>query len=701
MTLNVLLVTGAWAGLFLVFSGIGLGVRRCAGGGAAGVWRFDDFWVGWAVALAVLQVWHAQWAVSGWVLCAGAVIAAGVWIGVYRSVRWRHIRRALTGPQIVGAVLGAVAVAWLAHLALDINRNYDTGLYHAAAVKWTATYPAVKGLANLHGRLGFNSAYYLYAAMLETGPFFQRAHHAANGLLLAVLLLQSLFCLVRLAEARDRTTRPGDLFHALLLGPILLRAFGRNLCSLSPDLAVFALGIVASGRLLRALTEPALNGGHGRWRLWALALIGCVGITVKTSLAPLGVLAPAVAFGVWSCRGHSSGRGHGLRMLAVAAAIALAVLGPWAARGIVLSGYPLYPLALGGADVAWRVPRSLAMSEANWIKSWARRPGAAWTEVLGTWTWFRPWLRGLPADVVRAGLLVSSVGAAAGVYRLLAGRRAGARFPKAWPFLVPAAGSLIFWFFTAPDPRFAGAAWWVLAVGTVVLVAVEWNLPSGRLRWFDAALCGAVFLYAFQPNGLWFRDGRFEPLPAGRYRTKLTDGGVAVNVSLTGQCWNAPLPSTPVFRPGLRAFDPGDAGKGFFLDDTMTYADIHAGRVPCGMTAAPGIGVARVQPGGWDPYDAARGVNRLRENASLLFYTEREGPARLELIIARGSGLLTVKRREGVSRRCAMAANTRIDVPLFLSRGFTIVDLAAADENAVVEFAGVAVTHGVTGSDCE
>ncbi|EMO63800.1 hypothetical protein LEP1GSC133_1179, partial [Leptospira borgpetersenii serovar Pomona str. 200901868] len=34
---------------------------------------------------------------------------------------------------------------------------YDSGLYHIQSIKWIQEYSVVPGLANLHGRFGFNS----------------------------------------------------------------------------------------------------------------------------------------------------------------------------------------------------------------------------------------------------------------------------------------------------------------------------------------------------------------------------------------------------------------------------------------------------------------------------------------------------------------------------------------------------------------
>ena len=49
-----------------------------------------------------------------------------------------------------------------------------------------------------------------------------------------------------------------------------------------------------------------------------------------------------------------------------------------------------------------------------------------------------------------------------------------------WFFLLPSVASLVFWFMTAPDPRFAGASFWVLGAGAVTLAAQELGMSFNR-----------------------------------------------------------------------------------------------------------------------------------------------------------------------------------------------------------------------------
>jgi hypothetical protein len=65
-----------------------------------------------------------------------------------------------------------VSPLWLvaAFNALTAGFCYDSALYHLLAVRWVWEYGAVPGLANLHGRLGFNSALASLAGLLGV-PF--------------------------------------------------------------------------------------------------------------------------------------------------------------------------------------------------------------------------------------------------------------------------------------------------------------------------------------------------------------------------------------------------------------------------------------------------------------------------------------------------------------------------------------------------
>jgi uncharacterized membrane protein len=138
---------------------------------------------------------------------------------------------------------------------------------------------------------------------------------------------------------------------------------------------------------------------------------------------------------------------------------------------------------------------------------------------------------------------------------------------KTFLFLLPSAGAVLFWFFTAPDPRFAGASLYILGAG---LLSASINVLHNRISrltvYFFLCLCCIMILLAM------FRSfsnpqKNFSPPPEFPLITKTTESGIDIFLPQSGdQCWDAPLPCTPYFNPQLRLRNDADLSSGFILN---------------------------------------------------------------------------------------------------------------------------------------
>ncbi len=564
-----LLIIGAWLGLALVFTGVGAMFRR-AGGSAtdsADAW-WEAFWSGWICTLFGLQVWHCWLRIDARALLATAAVGA-LGFAVSGRAPWAALARgARSGwPLLVAA---AVLVVWLSNRALGGPRNGDSGLYHIPTVRWLTEYPIVPGLGNLHGRLAFNQSYFLYVALLDVGPFTHRPAHLANGLLLAVLFARVLLGLSRLLRVRQ-PCRPVDLFYALCLPPAMILAFNINLTSPSPDFPVFVLGLVLSGQLIALLGE---SFARMNVRLWEIMLLAAGGTTVKLSFAPLGVAVALLAAAAWLRRAWPSPH-RAWQVMAIAVFLAASGIVPWMVRGIILSGYPAYPSTFGGAPVEWRVPPEAVIAEADFINPW-KAVRAPWWRASLDLRWLGTWLRSLgwiergvllPLAIAAGAWLWGAVGAG---WRLLrAGDTRGGRKRISTAILLPPLAAIGACFIMAPRPRFAGAAFWLLAIESAGLAFGRALCAARRGVRFAAgvaclSLAGLPF-FEGQPAWLPLRD--FGGLPLPRVRPVQLDSGLVVQFAgETMSCWNAPLPCTPYANQALRLRRPGDLASGFVVD---------------------------------------------------------------------------------------------------------------------------------------
>lgn len=557
-----------WVLAALVLVGCGFLVLSAAAAridGLSGI--FASFWLGLGLALGLLQAIHLLLPIDG---RASLVIAL---IGSLGLAWGRGRPRFSLGRRPWWAYAWALASLglglWLANRATGPVVPFDAGLYHLSALRWTSEYPIVLGLGNLHDRLALNISYILYLAGLGVGPWQGMASNVGPGLLLWVAGAHSLFHLIQLFAGKGPTK--ADVFFAVLIVPLVRLGFQYG-SSPSPDLAVFVFGYSLAWGLWRILDLPA-ERRPGPADAFLLLALCAAGLTVKASLVPLAAGAALVAIAVWNRNGHWA-VGFSPRQWACLAGLVTILPGLWLVRGVVLSGYPLFPTPVLRLSVPWAVPHDRTVEMSRWVMSWARAPGKTPQEVLGDGQWLWPWVHGVVSvenrrfDVLYP-LALAALGLASAVR--LRGTTASS---TPWRFLLPPAVGGLFWFLVAPDPRLSGVNLWWLGAGAAALGLgrVVVSTPSLARAASLAVVVGLVVTHwteekLVNPGPM---QG-FHPMPQPEVTTFITESGLTLFVPQHGSlCWDAPLPCTPSPDRGLNLLVPGDLGGGFAGDGSRS-----------------------------------------------------------------------------------------------------------------------------------
>jgi len=523
------------------------------------------FWFGWALSILLLQLVNFVLPVRPWgTLIILALGALG--LTLHRREVIALFARQRRPPVVVLIVIAAFATFIALRSATPLIEG-DSGEYHLASVAWTAGHPLVRGLGNLMPRLAFNQSFFLYAAMLDVGPFLGNSYQLANGLLLLSVVTLGVLSLRQLFSA-PREETPRLLFYALMLAPALHQMNDERFFSLSPDTAPFFLGIVVLGEILGSLfreEQPAQARD-----VVAITLLCVVGVACKQSFLVFALGATTVIWVAWLRGGRLAERAGAWRSVMPALIITLLAGGAWVARGILLSGYPFFPVTALPLPLEWRVPPSMARAELEWIVTRARNPGVALDQIVPGAAWLAGWLRSLPNSIVKpaelsAALLLFSLvlwpgrsGSQRGAGRLLA--------LAVVPLL-----SIAYWLFTAPSPRFAGSAFWALLAVLILAFAYLMGLHNGENG--PATLVGIalVFFMWVAPLAPWklslsartLLDARREAhIPS--YTSHVTQSGLSVNVPTSeDECWDTPLPCTTHFSDRLALLEPGRLAGGF------------------------------------------------------------------------------------------------------------------------------------------
>jgi len=579
--------------LAAAFIGIGLHVRRSSGLTRVTIDdTFTAFWMGFAAIILLLILWNFALPVGATALTV--VLLAGA-TGLWRSRREliEIARDPRSRPPAWALVALALVALWVGNNSISGVWSSDSALYHMPGVEWAHRYPAPPGLANLFGPLGFNNSIFLYDAMLNAGPWKGRAHHVANGLFVVVFLAQCTMASVKLTRGED-SERPAGLFLFVMIAAALVTIQDDRAASYVTDVAACLVLLALSACWYATQVQPPDDAREDAYRFVCIVALAALAVCLKMNATIFSAMMVTTAGLLW-LRRAPVGR---LRRttLAWAAAVAVAFGAAWMGRGVVLSGYPLFPSRLLAAPVAWRVPAEHAQAEFDYIVHSARG-SVENIEVIaghtGLWGWMPRWIEHLQDQpyVLPVPLLLAliTIPAAWWLRRGASGATRAASVP-AWWLVLPAAVALAAWFKVSPSPRYAGSFFWALAAlgaGQALLLAGPRAAPATRrrmlvagwllgasplimspvLHWWQRGRVDSVADWIIKENlvipapGTWFNANRSEP----KTTPYTTTSGLIVQVP-ERYCWAAPPPCTPNPAPNLRLRVAGRLDRGFMVD---------------------------------------------------------------------------------------------------------------------------------------
>lgn len=348
--------------------------------------------------------------------------------------------------------------------------QYDTGLYHAQAIRWVEDYGVVPGLGNLHMRLAYNSAFMPLQALFSLGWIAGQSLHSLNGFLCLAALVY-VCSTVRLWG--ENSLRVSDLLKCAMAVYVVQKAY--DMSSSGTDIEAMLLILYIFIKWSEFLESGRKEGVVYGW----LCLVSVYAATVKLSAACVAVLAfyPLYLF---------VKERNGKAVLAHVAA-GLAVLAPWLVRNVIISGYLVYPYA--GLDLFnpdWKMDPAVLADDSQDIRMFARgiRSAAEYDNSLVGWVprWF---LANGTGD--RIAIIVGAVCIPLVLY--LIGRSLRKKEYGLTALLSAGVLNLVFWFFSAPHMRYGGPYIYVLVVmaaGTVGAI-----MRDGRSE-RAAAVCRTV-----------------------------------------------------------------------------------------------------------------------------------------------------------------------------------------------------------------
>src|SRR6185503_7345620 len=439
---------------------------------------FQAFWAGFGAVLTVLLAANFLvpiGQVAYWMLLGTAAV---LWF-----VRLRLDEFAIRpAPPRWVIVAAAVFCLWVSNLSLGAMTYFDTALYHMQGVRWAHEYAVVPGLANLFGPLGFNNGSFVYDAMLNVGPWNGASWHVSNGVFACMLGVQLLFT----ASGR-RGSSPHALFCLLLLPLAVNSALDGRVASYGTVVPMTLLVVAASVAISRAV-DAGRTDAERAFDFFAATALAATAVAVKSSAAVFAAGTLGVA--VWGLTRRVASRDARVRAFTWTAVFVTAIAVAWTGRGIVLSGYPLFPSPAFAVPVDCRVPFEHARAEFDFVRhsslGTAEKYPFVAGDIQGFFIWIRPWVKSTLYDLY--DVIIPGLVALAAAASLVIRRRGLSASRVAWavPVVAPAVPAILAWWLVAPMPHYGTSFLWILAaaIASVAIHArsTQW-IGSRRFAW--------------------------------------------------------------------------------------------------------------------------------------------------------------------------------------------------------------------------
>lgn len=257
--------------------------------------------------------------------------------------------------------------------------HFDSGLYHAQAIRWIEEYGVVPGLANLHCRLAYNSSAFVLTALYSMCFLGGRSLHTVAGFMALVLAIKGLDVVEIFSRKKIRVS---DFVKVAML--FYISIIYTEMMSPSSDYfaMLFLFFVVVTWIELEERKEKNITP------FGMLCVLLAVTVTIKLSAAImlLLVLKPAVIL-LKEKRYGQIGLYLGMGILAVF---------PYLARNIILSGWLVYPFpAIDVFSFDWKIPAGEAAYDGEEIKVYAKGMTDVLLKDAPLSYWFPNWFRAL------------------------------------------------------------------------------------------------------------------------------------------------------------------------------------------------------------------------------------------------------------------------------------------------------------------
>lgn len=418
---------------------------------------FQNFLLGFAFISCYLNIWSLFLPVNYYSLVP--VVVFSLFICKYSLATIEEIKTFLTqffesGFAIVAVPILLVIIAY----ALLPPQHGDSPGYHFLTIRWNEQYKAVPGLANLHGRLGFNSSFFVSSAAFAFSNIADQPLYVLN----------IVFAICYYGWIINKIYSYRTVLWSLVFVFVAVAMFRQLIDSISSPTPDVLSTIIISYVFITIAESIFINNEIGEAQSVVILLLVCFAFTVKLNTFPLSFT------GLFLIVQHKLYKRRKASVLLITAGSIILI--PWIIRNYILTGYLIFPVAATGfLHPGWQVPYEILHFEKLLINNGPKLISQNWEAVdaLSFTQWFPLWISAHFTQGLTFSLVILLVAVACAVISLLVIRRK--QHPSLFWLTVINIASISFWLYNSPDYRF-GYPYLINAI-LLLLLFVSRNRP--------------------------------------------------------------------------------------------------------------------------------------------------------------------------------------------------------------------------------
>ena len=523
-----------------------------------------NIWLGFAFCIFFFSLYHLFFPINAFASCL-FYFPGIIYFVIKYSNKLSAFFKTIGNLKITIILLTLFAAS---AIAIQAPTSFDAGLYHLNSIRWNNEYHIVKGIGNLHTRLGFNQTFFLYCASLNFHPFLNDyGFHVSNSFLYALFFVGIILS--------------GTITDLLLVALFFFIPMPYHwLTSPTPDLASTLIQLFS----FRYFVEAVYFNYKNKERIGFIslaAILSAVLITIKLTNI---VYAAGLGFVTIMFYKKYNFEVFEKKQLTKAFVFIGIFFGIWLIRGYIQTGYPAFPSSIGGINFEWTVPQMIAKRMENNVYAGSRSCETTFdidSPILKNYAWLPLWLKRniydseiywaedsieniyvffsllfFPSTVNNWGIGSVTLLTLSIIFLLIsvvAMKRDTYFFNKCsmlFYLLLVEIITIAFWFFMAPCPRFANGIFIIFFITSVLLIKTMYSQlkVNKYIKIFLSFYAFILFIWNFSlaySNGE-FAIGGIKPVIVTPMREFVSKSGLKVLIPQKGivQCWDSPIPST-------------------------------------------------------------------------------------------------------------------------------------------------------------